>query len=268
MRVSNRVYLVGSEQFGLTHPLDCNCYLVDSGSARLLIDTGLGLGVDELLQNVRKAGFDPASIRHIVITHSHIGHWGGAEELRSRTGAQVWAPAGAEQGMRDVENDRAIKINFEFGRYPQNFVPRPCRPDKFFADGEDIPLDAIRLRAIHTAGHTLDSMCLLLEDEEHRALFTGDVLFYGGRLGITNLEGCSLDDYRRNIHKLAEINAEALFPGHGVFVLRRGQKHIERAVRKLRDLVLPESFFEENEFIWDREYLSSMVPEITKAAPN
>lgn len=260
MKTASGIHLVGSEQFGLSHPLDCNCYLIDAGHTRVLIDAGLGLGVDDILQNISNAGFDAQSIRHIVITHSHIGHWGGANELRARTGAQIWAPLGAEKAMRDIDNDPAIKINFEFGRYPDGFTPRPCRADQFFGDQEEITLDGVRLRAIRTAGHTLDSTCLLYEREGTNSLFTGDVLFYGGRLGLTNLEGCSLDDYRRNLHKLLDVRVDALFPGHGVFVLRRGKKHVERAVRKLRDLILPDTFFEDNEFIWDREYLSLMVP--------
>jgi len=260
MEISRGIHLVGSEQFGLSHALDCNCYLIDTGHTRILIDTGLGLGVEDILRNVSNAGFDASSIRHIVVTHSHIGHWGGARELRARTGARIWAPAGTEKAMRDVENDAAIRINFEFGRYPDGFMALPCLVDNFFGDAEELALDGVKLHAIRTAGHTPDSTCLLYEKDGLRSLFTGDVLFYGGRLGLTNLEGCSLGDYRNNISKLLDLRADALFPGHGVFVLRRGHKHVERAARKLRDLILPETFFEENEFIWDREYLSLMAP--------
>jgi hypothetical protein len=49
-----------------------------------------------------------------------------------------------------------------------------------------------------------------------------------------------------------------LFPGHSVFVLKNGQKHINRALRKLADFVLPESFFETNEFLWQKDYTTSM----------
>lgn len=97
------------------------------------------------------------------------------------------------------------------------------------------------------------------EDGGRRGLLSGDVVFYGGRLGIQNLEGFSFDDYRRDIHKLAELEIDMLLPGHGVFILQRGQKHIERAIRKLGDLVMPETFFEENEFMWAREYLDLMT---------
>lgn len=266
MKITDSLYLVGSEQFGLSHPLDCNCYLVDSGESRILIDTGLGLGVDDILRNIRDLGFATDSIRHVVITHSHIGHWGGADEIRKRTAACVWVPSGAEIGMQDVNNDRAINVNFEFGRYPAGFVAHPCCPDKVFSDGQAIDLDGVRLHAIRTGGHTPDSTCLLLQMRDYRALFTGDVVFYGGRLGLTNLDGCSLEEYRRNIHKIAAVHTDALFPGHGVFVLRRGNKHIQRAVRKLADLVMPPTFFEENELIWDREYLPTFSSETAAVA--
>ena len=96
MKISPHVHLIGSEQFALSHPLDCNCYLLDGGSELGLVDTGLGWGVDDILANLTAAGFRPESLTQILITHAHIGHWGGAQELRARTGAgsgpRPWAP--------------------------------------------------------------------------------------------------------------------------------------------------------------------------------
>jgi hydroxyacylglutathione hydrolase len=92
MKLSSHVHLVRSEQFGLSHPLDCNCYLIDGGLELGLIDTGLGLGYEDILANITNAGFQLERLRHIVLTHSHIGHWGGADAIRRRTGATVWAP--------------------------------------------------------------------------------------------------------------------------------------------------------------------------------
>ena len=90
-------------------------------------------------------------------------------------------------------------------------------------------------------------------------LFSGDVVFYGGMLGLNNAEGCSLADYREDIGKLSKLKIDALLPGHAVFILRNGQKHIDRAARKLADFVMPETFFEGNEFLWDAEYRKFML---------
>ena len=219
MKISPHVHLIGSEQFALSHPLDCNCYLLDGGRALGIVDTGLGLGVDDILVNLTAAGFRPESLTHIVITHAHIGHWGGAQGLRARTGGRIWAPAAGAAAMADIHNDPGIRINLKFGRYPPGFQPLPCEVDRTFRDGDRIAVGDFELSMISTAGHTRDSTCMLFEDDGRRGLFTGDVIFYGGRLGLINLEGCSLDDYRRDISKLAGLRVDMLLPGHGVFVL-------------------------------------------------
>jgi len=259
MQISEHVYLVGSEQFGLSHPLDSSCYLLDGGTALGLVDCGLGLGVDDILANVEAAGFDGGKISHVLITHAHVGHWGGAAKIRERTGAEVWAPAQHRNYMDNPEEEPGIRLNYKFGRYPPGFEVQACPPNHTFGDGDRVLVGDLELQMIQVQGHTKDSTCFFFEDSGKRGLLTGDVVFYGGKLGIQNLEGFSFDDYRRDIHKLAELEIDMLLPGHGVFVLRRGQKHIERANRKLSDFVMPETFFEENEFMWAREYLDLMT---------
>lgn len=258
MQITKDIRLVGSEQFALSHLLDCNCYLINCGDALALVDTGLGLGVAEILGNIRRAGFDPQNLSHIVITHTHLGHWGGAAELRETTGAEIWAPEEGRYWMEHVDEDRTIWKNLELGRWPQSLAPKPCLPDHVFGDGDCIPLGDRELRAILVQGHTKDSTCLLWASEGHRALFTGDVVFYAGALGIINASGSSLEDYRRDMPKLADLKIDMLLPGHSVFVLKNGQKHIDRAIRKLNDFVLPSTFFEENEFMWQEDYRTSL----------
>ncbi|MCC6613416.1 MAG: MBL fold metallo-hydrolase [Anaerolineae bacterium] len=258
MRIGEHLYLVGSEQFGLSHPLDCNCYLIDGGSALALVDTGFGLGVDDILANMQADGFDPARLTHILITHAHYGHFGGAAELRERTGAQIGGPALGADILRDPYLEPGMRYNIKFDRYPPGFEAHACPPDFVFDDGDTFAVGDISLKVIVVQGHTKDSTCFLFEDGGKRGLLTGDVVFYGGKLGLLNLEGFSMDDYRRDIHKLTDLGVDMLLPGHSVFVLRRGQSHIRRAAHKLGDFVMPETFFETNEFMWERDYLKVM----------
>src|SRR5262245_32861187 len=115
MKISEHVYVVGSEQFGLSHPLDCNCYLIDGGDELALVDTGVGLGVDDICKHVQEEGFDPKAIRQIFITHAHTGHFGGASELRSRTGARVWAHPLSVAAMARTEWDHPTQVNIQMG---------------------------------------------------------------------------------------------------------------------------------------------------------
>ncbi|MGN6181479.1 MAG: rhodanese-like domain-containing protein [Mucilaginibacter sp.] len=54
-------------------------------------------------------------------------------------------------------------------------------PHETFDDGDVIRLDDVKLKAINTPGHSPDSICILLEDEDgnEAAIFTGDTLFVG-----------------------------------------------------------------------------------------
>lgn len=259
MRISKHICLVGSEQFGLSHPMDSNCYLIDGGSELALVDTGVGLGVDDILANMAGDGFDPQRLTYILLTHSHFGHWGGAEAIRNRTGAKVGCPVLAAPAMHDTLKEPGIQHNIRQNRYPPGFVPRPCPPDFTFDDGDTVRVGEIDLHMIRVQGHTKDSTCFFFEDEGKRGLFTGDVVFYAGKLGMLNMEGFNLDDYRRDIHKLADLKVDMLLPGHGVFILNRGQNHLKRAIFKLGDFLMPETFFETNEFVWDKDYLRLMT---------
>jgi hydroxyacylglutathione hydrolase len=258
MQITDSIYLVGSEQFALSHLLDCNCYLVDYGQGLALVDTGLGLGVDDIVANIMSHGFSPSSLTHILITHYHLGHWGGAPRLREITGAKICVPAAAQYWLEHVDEDLTIRQNIEFGRWPKDLNPKPCWPDQTFGDGERIQLGSASINAIVVQGHTKDSTCFLWEHNGHRALFTGDVVFYGGMIGLINAEGSTLDDYRRDMSKLADLKIDGMYPGHSVFVLRNGQKHIDRAIRKLADFVLPTMFFETNEFVWQSDYAATL----------
>ena len=258
MHIFDNIYLVGSEQFGLSHPLDCNCYLIDGGEETVLIDTGTGLGVQDLCANMRSHGFQPESLSKIIITHAHLGHFGGAAELRDLTQAEVWPPELSFKVMTTLD-EPGIKLGFKFRRYPEDMQPRPCTPDKLVKHGTVIPAGKLQLSAIRVRGHTIDSTCYLLELDGKRALFTGDTIFYGGRIGLANMETCSMAHYREDIQKLADLEIDMLFPSHGVFIVARGQKHIDHAIFKLSDYLMPPTFFESTEFEWDREYLSLMT---------
>ena len=158
------------------------------------------------------------------------------------TGAEVWAPAQRQSYMINPEEEPGIRLNYKFGRYPPGFKVQACPPDHTFCDGDRVVVGNIELQLLTVQGHTKDSTCFFFEVDGRRALLTGDVVFYGGRLGIQNLEGFSFDDYRRDIHKLADLEIDMLFAGsRGVHptawpeAYRAGHPQVER-LRNARDV--------------------------------
>ena len=81
------------------------------------------------------------------------------------------------------------------------------------AEGGVVRFGEIRLRVLHTPGHTEGSVCLLAEDEG--LLFSGDTLFAGG-WGRVDLPGGDPDAMVASIGRLAGLEDHVgVFPGHG-----------------------------------------------------
>lgn len=253
MKLYDGVHLVGSEQFALSHRFDCNTWLLDGGAGDLLlVDPGRGLDVDAIERNIRADGFDPNRIAAVLVTHYHDGHTAGCVAFRERYDCELWVPDGAQEVLAEG-TDPGIPRNVAIGMYPPGWRFPTFTADRVLTHGERIEVGDLRLETIALAGHTPDSMCFQADVGGRRALLTGDALFHLGRIGIVNLPGCSLDDYRRDVVRLADVGVDALLPGHGVFTVARGQWHVDRAIAALADTALPPSFFETLEFVAEAE---------------
>jgi glyoxylase-like metal-dependent hydrolase (beta-lactamase superfamily II) len=243
MRLTSRIALVGSARFGLSSPFDCSVYAVDCGVGSVLIDAGCGLEMELIEANLRNDGFDPAAILAVVVTHAHADHAGGCRGWKSRTGCKVIVPAGEE---KVIEGGEDISLVLErakrAGIYPPDYRFPTVQVDQVVVDGEILEFGDVRLKAVQVAGHTPHHMCYWTEMEGRRILFSGDAVLYGGSLLLQNIPGCSLDDYRRDIGKLGGLGIDVLLPGHGIFVMRYGQEHVDRAIEALNGIAIPLNF--------------------------
>ena len=153
--------------------------------------------IDQYLEEANKAGL---TIRHVLLTHFHADFLAGHLELRDRTGAAIYLGA---------------KAKAEF----------PFTP---LSDGESIEFGDVRLTALETPGHTVESISILVYDlardaKAPYAVLTGDTLFIGdvGRPDLrvalgwsaTELGGMLYDSLRT---KLLPLPDESLvYPAHG-----------------------------------------------------
>lgn len=80
-RIFDNLYYVGLKRV--------SAYLVATSAGLVLIDTGFPETTDFVLDNIRAAGFDPANIKYILITHSHADHYGGAARIQQLSRARV-----------------------------------------------------------------------------------------------------------------------------------------------------------------------------------
>jgi hydroxyacylglutathione hydrolase len=136
------------------------------------------------------------AITHVVDTHLHADHISGGRSLA--------AAAGAPYCMH--ESTRACA----------SFAFRALR------DGDELDCGNVRAQVLHTPGHTLDSICLLVKDmrrsDEPWFAITGDTLFVGavGRPDLAGREAEMAGMLHDSLHSrlLALPDTLEIFPGH------------------------------------------------------
>ena len=233
MRVNESLAVVASLQFRLAGPLDCHVYALRGPEGLVLIDSGAGTHSASILENLR-ADVGAGTVDAILLTHCHADHAAGAAGLRRATGCRVVAPEPSRRIIetRDEEGTGLRKAR-EAGVYPPDFRMEACPVGDVLRDAECVRAAGLEFQAIHVQGHSPDAFCLLVEVAGARWLFCGDVLFYGGVLGLINADGSDLAAYRRDLPKLSGLRVDGLFPGHGLFTLAGGQRHIDCALEQL-----------------------------------
>jgi len=150
-------------------------------------------------------------IRHIFETHLHADFVSGHKELAARTGATIYIGARAE------------------ARFPHVNVQ----------DGFELCAGKLRIAVLETPGHTLESVCLVITDEEKSAepwaVLTGDTLFLGdvGRPDLSKshtpaeLAGLLYDSLHNKLLKLAD--EVLVYPAHGAGSLCGRNMRAERS---------------------------------------
>ena len=147
-------------------PFQQNCVLVwdDQSMDATVIDPGGD--VARIQAEIAARG---VTLKQILLTHGHIDHAGGADELREKTGIPVTGPHRADAILLDhlEQQGRAYDI-----RGARNLVP-----DTWLDEGASVTIGGVTFDVLHCPGHSPGSLVYVSKDL--RIAFVGDVLFQG-----------------------------------------------------------------------------------------
>ncbi len=242
MRVNEYLCLVGSGQFGLSNRMDCHVYLLHRGSDAVLIDAGVGVEPERILENIAADLPPTATVRAILLTHSHSDHAGGAQALSKAFGCPVYAsPAEGAIVRAGTDHELGLDRARPSGVYPMDYEFAHCEAQDV-GDGETVEFGELALRAVVVPSHSLGSTAWVYDGPGGIDLFSGDIVFAKGAIGLLNCYGSSLEAYRENFGKLATLGINGFYPGHFVFCLENGQQHLDLAAEELKALYVPKCF--------------------------
>lgn len=144
------------------------------------------------------------TVAAICLTHGHFDHIWGADELRTLSQVKIYGP----EAERVLFEDAKVNVSAQVGR------PYTIRLDEYLKDQDVLEIEGIKLKMIHTPGHTIGSSCYYVE--EAGILISGDTLFEGS-VGRTDLPTGSMSMLNRSIkEKLLNLPDETkVYPGHG-----------------------------------------------------
>jgi glyoxylase-like metal-dependent hydrolase (beta-lactamase superfamily II) len=177
-----------------------NCWIVGSRRTGEAVCIDPGDQPEDILNLAKDLG---VRIKYILNSHGHLDHVLGVRRIKEATGAKFLMHS-QDVPIAKSAGQSAILL---LGRY----VEPPPDPDAFIEDGDEVDVAGVKLKVIHTPGHTPGSCSFYTEG----MLFSGDTLFRGS-IGRTDLPGGDYDQEMRSIiDKLLTLPEETIvLPGH------------------------------------------------------
>lgn len=193
-----------------------NCYLIETDTGYVLIDTGGSNKRADLEKELESAGCKPGNLELIVLTHGDFDHTGNCAHLRKKYGAKI-AMHYDDSGMverGDMFSNRKsgnilvkmiAPILFRFAKSDR------FEPDLYVEDGYDFSEYGFDAKVLHIPGHSKGSIGILTADGD---LFCGDLLANTDEPQLNSI----IDDSaaaNASVEELKTLEIDTVYPGHG-----------------------------------------------------
>ena len=212
-------------------------FLVRTSAGPLLVESGPASTYAALAAALRRAGVEPADVRHVLLTHIHLDHAGAAWRLAS-LGAEVHVhPAGAPHLQDPAKLLASARKIYQEQMDPLwgALEPIPAERIRLLADGEVLRFGDVAIEALFTPGHAIHHVAYRLDG----AVFTGDVggvrIDGGPAVAPCPPPDIDLELWRVSLDRIRAVRPQVLYLTHfGPFA--DAAEHLDGVERSLRGL--------------------------------
>ncbi|MBE7053703.1 MAG: MBL fold metallo-hydrolase [Ruminococcaceae bacterium] len=180
--------------------LHTNCYIIYNENTNNAVVVDPAGNFEKIKSEIESLQLN---VKYIIITHAHIDHMIALDELKNYTGASLVMHKDELEIYKSSEYNISVHFKKE--------TPK-SNPEILVSDNDEIEFDQIKLKFIHTPGHTKGGMCILTGNY----LISGDTLF-NGSVGRCDFYSGDMDALLNSIReKLFVLDDDVVvYPGHG-----------------------------------------------------
>ncbi len=235
------------------------CYLLEAGDKVAIIEAGSYYSVERILKVLQQRGWDRSAVSHVILTHVHLDHAGGAGWLIKElpNAMLVVHPFGARHMIEPAKLEAGTRVVFgdeNFDRMYGSLLPVPEDRVLIRHDGDELLVGTRQLKFMDTPGHARHHFCVW--DEQTRGWFTGDTFGLSYRdldtdqgamvFPITTPIQFDPPALRDSVRRLMEAGPECMYMTHfgRVTDTRRLAEQMIAGVTRLEEIALAHEFAE------------------------
>lgn len=201
---------------------DSNIFLIRDDLS-LLIDAGTGLNFDQVKKEIEGAGIKLEELDILVNTHCHYDHVGGDPDFLEISDCKLMTSEPTAKILGSGDEGTTLAKNF-------GGELKPLEVSKTLQENDQIKLGETTLQVLFTPGHTEGGISLY--EPHEKVLFSGDTVFSMG-IGRMDLPTSDSKEMKNSLQKLAKLDVNKLYPGHGPIEEGNAEEAIQRGLNFL-----------------------------------